>query len=243
MGAIQKAAGKGLAAVLAASLLIPVAAAQKADRPSPIGPDLETALKQHPLTRTQRQRLQAVQQRAGDQIVSLRGNPRLTAAQKNRRIRQLRAGTRTRRMAVLTPDQRREYEQWARSRAGSRAPRPAAPGPPARAPNAPSDGSPEYGSVLFLKQHPLTPAQWQQLRAIETDTREEIRKVRSTPGLDTDEVVSRLRDLRSRALDRVFGILSPAQKEELWALWQEHLRSRTPPETRPAPGSDTAGKS
>jgi len=81
------------------------------------------------------------------------------------------------------------------------------------------------GTIPGLAQNPLTDQQKQQALEIRQETQREVLRVRLDSSLTDQQKADKIADLRTKGHDKVLGVLTPAQKQELQTWRQTHPRT------------------
>lgn len=190
------------------------------------------------LTSEQRQQTAEIREDTRLEVRRIQRDANLSRQERADRIRQAQIEGHERVMSILTPEQRRDFnERWMRrqGRVGPGARVGAGPGVRGREPLGADIGQGVPGVQL-------TEDQKRRIAAIREDTRQEIQDIRRDPDLSQEQKAERITDVRREAHDRALDVLTREQRRDFQDWWDRRHRQDTAPGMRRGMGPGARGQ-
>lgn len=177
--------------LMALTLPVTVLSAQQRSQPAEqaaaqTAPAANASATRPQLTVAQKRQIRYLRRTARDQAAIIRHDRSLTPEQKARRLRELRASTREKVKAVLTPEQREQIKQMRAAR-----------------------------RHRMAEELGLTAEQRGKLRQLARSTRHQRRSVLNDGSLTNDQKLAKLRQIRQLAKTQLASILTPEQMAKM----------------------------
>lgn len=168
------------------------------------------------LSDEQTNRIAAIRQDTQRRVQEVQRNRALTPQQRSARIQQIQREGHDRVLSVLTPAQRRQFDEAMRSRP------PAQPGSRGGAgPRGP--GQPAHpGHVPGVTS--LNPEQLNAIAAIRAEARQQIQAVQQDRSLTPQQRSARIQEIQRRSHDRVMAVLTEDQRGQFQRWWSARGR-------------------
>ena len=160
------------------------------------------------LTDQQKSQIQSLMQNQRQQAQTVRNDASLTPQQKQDKLKQLREGNHQQMMAILTPDQQQNLQQF-RSEHPGMGRRGSGMGPMARL--------------------NLTPEQKTKLQPIFQSSFQQVQAVRNDSSLTAEQKQAKISEIRQNTKSQVTGILTPEQQQQWQQMRQKRHGKQAPP--------------
>lgn len=182
------------------------------------------------LTGDQRQKIATIRQQTQAQVQSVRGNAALSSTEKAQKIAQARKAGHDKVMAVLTPEQRKQVQDWIKSRPSGAGMGPGmgmgkgrgmgmrrgmGPGNMGMNNDPGSMRGMQMWSVPGLADSSLTAQQKQKISAIRMQTQAKVQAIRRNSKLTEQEKTTQIESARKSGHAKVMDVLTSEQKSKL----------------------------
>ena len=169
----------------------------------------------NPLTADQVKKIADIRANTQAQVMSVRADSKLSAAERNARIAEIRQRGHEQVMSVLTADQRKEFESWwsTRGRMGMRTHGMRRVGGMGGGPGRMA------GMMPGLVNNPLTAEQQKKIADIRANTQAQVMSVRADSKLSAAERNARIAEIRQRGHEQVMNVLTADQRKEFESWW------------------------
>lgn len=196
-----------VAIVMMGGLTSPSLAQNAARRGVPARPNaVMNRMAQLKLTETQQEKIRQINIAAQEKRLAIAKDTKLTPEKRRTALQEIAKGTREKIQAVLTPEQRKQWQQMQLERpvAGTAAP------------------------MAAVRGLDLTEDQQKKMRAISQEFQPKFLKIRQSTSLTPQQKAEQTRNLRRQQQDRIMAILTPEQREKAKARLNAQPPRRAP---------------